>query len=458
MKRKKIIGLLMAMTIIFNMGCATNVNSSANVDKVSSKEIVFEENVMDSSNSNVKVKQEEINFIEPEGYDFNFKFYKGGKIYGELADKSVSLFRVGESIYVPYYGNASDKLYTINDNLVVEKTDDNILIYDEDEGIRGINSNYFGTDRHTIRYFNYETNEFKELYRKKYLGQVGSVEYASSAQENVSEKLIEGSDNFGYTLYNYSLNGESLVSLQVVDLTTEEVYEYEAKGEDINFIIDIVYEKSTDKFYAINKVGVIYELTFENKEVKLKKKEQLDLGGIELSSEKQVNINKDGEIILLYQYFSNGYAAYTETEYDSIYDENIKEDSKESNELVISYNPATNNIKKVMQNNKKDFEVVEFWGESNLCLLEKYNLEGGGMEYYIGELKDDRIDIYHKIELNEEIKGIVWIYNKLMNDDNTELTIQFKSVSNTESMEDYFTSYAYPNEFKDYIIKVNIER
>ena len=111
-----------------------------------------------------------------------------------------------------------------------------------------------------------------------------------------------------------------------------------------------------------------------------------------------------------------------------------------------------------MQNDKKNFEVVEFWKESNLCLLEKYNLEGGGMEYYIGELKDDRIDIYHKIELNEEVGEVIWIYNKLMNDDNTELIIQFKSVSNDEAMEDYFTSSVYPNEFKDYIIKINIER
>ena len=45
-----------------------------------------------------------------------------------------------------------------------------------------------------------------------------------------------------------------------------------------------------------------------------------------------------------------------------------------------------------------------------------------------------------------------------MNDDNTELIIQFKSVSNDEAMEDYFTSSVYPNEFKDYIIKINIER
>ena len=80
------------------------------------------------------------------------------------------------------------------------------------------------------------------------------------------------------------------------------------------------------------------------------------------------------------------------------------------------------------------------------------------MEYYIGELKDDRIDIYHKIELNEEVGEVIWIYNKLMNDDNTELIIQFKSVSNDEAMEDYFTSSVYPNEFKDYIIKINIER
>ncbi|MFR1823985.1 MAG: hypothetical protein ACLSXJ_11555 [Clostridium saudiense] len=458
MKKKKIIGLLMAMTIIFNIGCTSNLSNNENKDNVTSKEIVFEENVMESSYSNVKVTQEDFNFVEPEGYQFNFKFYKDGNIYGELADKSVSLLRVGQSIYVPYYGNASDKLYTINDNLVVEKTEDNILIYDEDEGIKGINSNYFGSDRHTIRYFNYETNEIKELYRKKYLGQVGWVEYASSAQENVSEKLIEGNENFGYTIYNYSLNGESLVSLQVVDLITGEVYEYEAKGEGINFIIDILYDKSTDKFYAVNKEGIIYEVALENKEVKLKEKEQLDLNGIELLNEKQVNINKSGEIILLYQYFSNGYAAHTESGYDSIYDESLMGNSKESNELVISYNPATNNIKKIMQNDKKNFEVVEFWKESNLCLLEKYNLEGGGMEYYIGELKDDRIDIYHKIELNEEVGEVIWIYNKLMNDDNTELIIQFKSVSNDEAMEDYFTSSVYPNEFKDYIIKINIER
>lgn len=82
MKKKKIIGLLMAMTIIFNIGCTSNLSNNENKDNVTSKEIVFEENVMESSYSNVKVTQEDFNFVEPEGYQFNFKFYKDGNIYG----------------------------------------------------------------------------------------------------------------------------------------------------------------------------------------------------------------------------------------------------------------------------------------------------------------------------------------------------------------------------------------
>ena len=75
MNKKKVIGILLIASMIFNIGCTNNINSVKKED-IKSKEVVFEENVLESSNS-VKITQEEVNFIVPEeDTEFIFYFYK----------------------------------------------------------------------------------------------------------------------------------------------------------------------------------------------------------------------------------------------------------------------------------------------------------------------------------------------------------------------------------------------
>lgn len=444
MKRKKIIGLLMAMTIIFNMGCATNVNSSDNVDKVSSKEIVFEENVMNSSNSNVKVTQEEIKFTSPERTYFNFKFYNNDKLYGEIVSSDEYGFPYQSVEEIPYYKINGEKLYVVNDDFTVEETDKEVLVYNENEGIRGINSNCYGENQHVVNYYNYKTNELTELYRKKYTADMGNINYLNGTS-NVSEKIVEGNDDFGYSIYNYQENDEKIVSLQVVNLKSGDVYEYEAKGGDINFIVDLVYDNITEKFYVINSDGSIYDANFSDKKIKFSEIVKLELDGMNIVNEDQVTINKEGEIILMNKLNSNTHIVAD--------GEKEEQQFKKSNNLVISYKPSNKSIKNIVQSGKNDFKIIGYWRESKICILSNEK-----MEYYVGELKEDRINIYQKIEIEAGENDNIYFFNKIMNEDNTELILHFKINETQAVTEGENIASLYLDNLRNYYIKVNIDR
>ena len=164
----------------------------------------------------------------------------------------------------------------------------------------------------------------------------------------------------------------------------------------------------------------------------------------------------------MYKLFTNEYAvsseAFSEDENKiddlylakPLYDEKVMGDSKDSNELLITYNPSTNKVKRIMQNLDKNYEVISFLGESNLCLLEKNKQNGYNQEFYIGELKDDRIDIYNKIKIDTEEDKNIWLYNYIINESNNEILINFR-IANLVG--DFYT-----NEWQDRVIKINIER
>lgn len=442
MKRNKIIGILLITAMIFSIGCTNNSGSSNEDTGIKSKEIVFEENVMDSSNTSVKITQEEINFSEPDGTEFQFQFYKDGKIYGSLASTERSMTELVGTQEFPIYGLMKENLYVLEENLQVNDTGEKVLAYFEGEGVKGINSKTFGEGRHVVNYYNYEANEIKPLSRKKYISSGINFAYLDKEIEIVRERLVEGNENFGYSLYNYNVNNKSLTAIQVIDIENEIVYDFKDEGEDVKFIVDIVYDESTEKFYGINTEGVIYELKFENETIVFNEKERLDLGGIALWNEEQVSLNKDGEIVIMYNFITNTYANNNIPMYDEKYMGNVGE----GNELLITYNPSTNEMVRIMQNEKMEYEIISFWKDSNLFLLEKGRTKGREEEYYLGELKDDKIDIYQKIDIGDVSEKHVACYNKIINEDNTEVLLEFRTFN------------IYSDNYDRKIIRINIER
>lgn len=443
MNKNKIIGMILITSMIFNIGCTNNINSDQK-ESLKSKEVVFEENVINDLNSSVKITQEEINFILPDSKYFNFRFYNNDKLYGEIVSSDEYGLPYESSESIPYYKIDNTKLYVVNNDFTVEETNKEILVYNENEGIRGINSNCYGENQHGVNYYNYETNEFKELYRKKYSSEIRVINYLNGVS-NVSEKIVEGNDNFGYSIYNYKENDEKIVSLQVVNLKSGDVYEYEAKGTDINFVIDIVYDIVTEKFYAVNSDGSICEVELSNKSIKFSEIVKLDLDGINIVSEDQVTVNNDGEIILINKLQSS---LYVTTNGEEVYEEIEK-----SNNLVISYKPANKSIKNIIQSGNKNFEIVGYWVESNICIL-----SNGKKEYYIGEIKGDRIDIYHKIEMEIGENDNIYLFNKIINENNTELLLHFKLNEAQVVSEGENVSLIQQENLRNHYIKINIER
>ena len=461
MNKKKIMGIILMASMIFNVGCTNNTNS-VKKEKLNSKEIVFEENVLESSN-NVKITQEEIKFNTPENMRFDFRFFKEGKIYGSLSSVFDNMIDLNKPIGYPKYGSYEENLYVVDNEYNINDTGMKLLVKDENEGVRGINSQYYGVDRQVVNYYNYETNKLVEVARKKYESFSSYIfNHLHNGIENAYERLIKGNDNFGYVIYNYSKNEEKLSQLQVIDIINCHIYTYEVKGEDVDFIVDIVFDKITESFYAIGNKGIVYNMNLKNDEIILTEKEKLDLSGIALWDESQISINESGEIIIMYKLFTNEYAvsseAFSEDENKiddlylakPLYDEKVMGDSKDSNELLITYNPSTNKVKRIMQNLDKNYEVISVLGESNLCLLEKNKQNGYNQEFYIGELKDDRIDIYNKIKIDTEEDKNIWLYNYIINESNNEILINFR-IANLVG--DFYT-----NEWQDRVIKINIER
>lgn len=459
MNKKKVIAILMATTIIFNIGCTVDKGE----DDLKSKEIVFEENVLQSSNSSVKITQEEIKINSPEDTRFDFRFFKEGKIYGSLSSILDNVIDLNQPIGYPRYGAYKENLYILDEEYNVNDTGLKLLVEDESEGVKGINSLYYGEDRNSISYYNYETNELVEVARKKYEAFFGYIfDPLHNGIENAYERLIKGNDDFGYVVYNYSKNEEKLTQLQVIDIVNSSIYNYEVKGEDIDFIVDVVFDNITDSFYAIGNKGIVYNMSFNNDEIILEEKEKLDLSGIALWDEDQISINENGEIIIAYKFISNQYAINTEEYVEigstlndtifakPIYDERVMGDSKDSNELLITYNPSTNTVKRIMQNVDKNYEVISFLGDSSLCLIEKDKQNGYNQEFYIGELKDDRIEIYNKIYIDTEEDKSIWVYNYIIDESNGEILINFRT---SNLLGDFYT-----NEWEDKIIKLNIER
>ena len=162
MNKKKIIEMLLIALMIFNVGCTNNI-SSVKKESVKSREITFEENVLESSNANIKINQEEIRFNTPENTRFDFRFFKDGKIYGSLSSIFDNTIDLNKPIGYPRYGAYKENLYVVDDDYDINDTGLKLLVEDESEGIKGINSQYYGTDRHTVNYYNYETNELTKI-------------------------------------------------------------------------------------------------------------------------------------------------------------------------------------------------------------------------------------------------------------------------------------------------------
>lgn len=445
MNKKRIVGMVLISSMIFNIGCKNNINSIKKKE-VKSKEIVFEENVLESSNSEVKITQEEINFNVPEeDTEFIFYFYKDGKVYGALNNILENQIKLEGTEEFPVYGVAKENLYEAGDDLIVKDTGNKLLTYFESEGIKGINSNIFGEDKNVVYYYDYESNEKKTIVNENYLVNARSTDYMEDQIEIIKENLIEGNDDFAYVLYNYKRNGNSLTSVKVIDIKNEKVYSYKDEGKDVKFIVDIVYDKNEKKFYGINQDGVVYEVKFQNDTIIFIEREKLNLGAIALWNEEQVEINKEGDIIIKYDFITDTY----DNNHKPIYQEKYMKNIGEGNELLITYNPSTNKIERITQNEKMEFKVVSFWEESNLLLLEKGYKNGREEEYYVGELKGDKIDIYHKIDVGDVTGKHLVCYNNIINEDNTEILFQFRK------FDIYSDNY---NNFERKVIKLNIER
>ena len=311
-----------------------------------------------------------------------------------------------------------EDLYTLESDGSIKVTDREPAFYNfgirESKGIvvDDINAMIESDNIHDIYYYNDKTGEKRKI----------GTDYSSENKDNIGGRkaytqMIEGQSEFACTMLNGTeavlreskmdvegkISGEDkLLNLQILGVNNEEKYEY--KGTEILPIGDIIYSKITDKFYAIDVKGKLYNVELKDNEAKFSEVDNIDLKGLDGISESSVSVNNNGEILI----FNN-------PDYGQI--------------LTIIYNPKTKKTTYINKDADESTRIREYFTDGNKVILEKRNSDDN-YEMYVGELKDNYIKIYTKLEVAKDEEEHAGFSNAIMSDDGKKMIVSqciFKS-------------------------------
>ena len=366
MKGKKIaltISLIMGFSIMFS-GCSTE------------KTIVLDTNIKEINNVGANIKEEIINLDLEDNELFTPHYIEGDKIYGVFGLSSKTGVGHGTSKHL-INGSFKENYYTLDESGNLSESKRKPAIYNTtgDMDIKGVGQ-YDPLDNIIYKYNN-KTGKKEEIDKldKEIEGKVKG-NYLPQAQ------TIEGNEDYAYIMeceekvtYEDDSRGEDkLLRLDIINLKDNKKYTY--KGKEISRIDDIVYSKITEKFYALDNTGVLYEVSLTGDEVKFKKESKIDKKDITIFEADGISINNNGEIVIL----------------------NIYGQGKT---LEIIYNPETKKSSYIDKGEGESLYIAKHWNGSNKVILAKQN-ENGISDIYVGELQSESIKIYKKLNIKLE--------------------------------------------------------
>ncbi len=251
-------------------------------------------------------------------------------------------------------------LYTLESDGSIKVTDREPVFYNwgirESKGIvvDDINDMIESDNINDIYYYNDKTGEKRKI----------GTDYSSENKDNIGRRevytqMIEGQSEFAYTMLNEredelreskmdvegKISGEDkLLNLQILGVNNGEKYEY--KGTDILPIGDIIYSKITDKFYAIDVKGKLYNVELKDNEAKFSEVDNIDFKGLDSINEGSVSVNNNGEILI-----------FNKLDYGQV--------------LTIIYNPKTKKTTYINKDDDESTRILEYFTEGNKVILEK---------------------------------------------------------------------------------------
>ena len=392
MKKRKI-SLIIVAIVILTMGIGGCSKE---------KTVIVDTNVQDSKNTGVNISEETINLKMDDNTDYIPRYFDGDKIYGTVRLSAGGIIKNGTEEY-PILGIMKKNLYTLESDGSIKVTDREPIFYNwrirESKGIvvDDINDMIESDNIHDIYYYNDKTGEKRKI----------GTDYSSENKDNIGRReaytqMIEGQSEFAYTMLNETeaelreskmdvegkISGEDkLLNLQILGVNNGEKYEY--KGTDISAIGDIIYSKITDKFYAIDVKGKLYNVEMKDNETKFIEVDNIDIKWLDSINEGSVSVNNNGEILI-----------FNKLDYGQV--------------LTIIYNPKTKKTTYINKGDDENTRILEYFTEGNKVILEKKTSDNND-EIYVGELKDNYIKIYTKLDVEkdeEEYSGFSTCYNE----------------------------------------------
>lgn len=408
------VGLIMGITLGAFIGC--NVN----------KEITFEENVSEEESKEVKVSQSFVDIKVNDNEIFTPLFYNNDDILGVMTNKE------GLSVIngYPIEGEANDKMYSLSSENILTETNESLIVNSiYSTGIKGKEGIYTNKEDEKIYYYNRLTGEDKEI----------PIEFKLDYDEKVRDitlfaQSVNGNSDYYFVMLG-AIDNSKLEETNVYDIADVTIVlkdlksskEYILEDEPLaKEVVDIIYDKNTEKFYSITKNGYLYAMDLNDKDIALENTDKIDLKGLLYLTEDSVIINEKGELVI------------------------CNMSRNKSKETMIVYNIETKETKTIENPISGDVFVEYYSPESNLIILNKISATSNMKpEYYIGEVKNGIIEIYDRILYEIEDNQIIECAPVLINDNNTEILLTF-AVSNKISDSQEFSHYLYK--------RVSIER
>lgn len=390
MKGKKIaltISLIMGFSIMFS-GCSTE------------KTIVLDTNIKEINNVGSNIKEEIINLDLEDNELFTPHYIEGDKIYGVFSLSSKTGVGHGTSKYL-IDGSFKENYYTLDKSGNLSESKRKPAIYEtkSDMDIKGVGQ-YDSLDNIIYKYNN-------KTGKKEGIGKLDkAIEEKVKGNYLPQAQTIEGNENYAYIMeceekvtYEDDSRGEDkLLRLDIINLKDNKKYTY--KGKEISRIDDIVYSKITEKFYALDNTGVLYDVSLTGDEIKFKKESKIDKKDVMIFESYGISINSNGEIVIL----------------------NIYGQGKT---LAIIYNPETKKSSYIDKGEGESLYIAKHWNGSNKVILAKQN-ENGISDIYVGELQSESIKIYKKLNIKLEDGEKSKVSAAIMSEDGKKILVRTK--------------------------------
>ncbi|MBB6714111.1 hypothetical protein [Clostridium gasigenes] len=374
------------------------------------KTVIVGTNVQDNKNTGVNISEETINLKADDNTDYVPRYFDGDKIYGTVMSSAGRIVKDGTEEY-PILGIMKKNLYTLESDGSIKVTDREPAFYNfgirESKGIvvDNINDMIESDNIHDIYYYDDKIGEKRKLGKTYSLNNKESI-----GRREGKTQMIQGQSEFAYTILNGRQNevreskmdvegkvsGEDkLLNLQILGVNNGEKYEY--KGTDILPIGDIIYSKITDKFYAIDKKGKLYNVEMKDSEAKFIEVDNIDIKGLDSTNKGSVSVNNNGEILI-----------FNIPDYGQV--------------LTIIYNPKTKKTTYINKDADESTRIRAYFTDGNKVILEKRNSDDN-YEMYVGELKDNYIKIYTKLEVEKDEEEYAGFSNAIMSDDGKKMIV-----------------------------------